>query len=113
ELRSVGSQIVKVLYTIGGTSSASLFQEPPIPQMEISLDREAAARYGINMTDVLNVIQTGVGQAPVSTVYVGERTYPLTVRYMQEARDTPQALGNLFVNTSSGAQIPLSQLAEV
>ena len=113
ELRDIGHRIVDVLYTIQGTSSASIFQEPPIPQMEISLDREAAARYGINMTDVLNVIQTGVGQAPVSTVYVGERTYPLTVRYMQEARNTPQALGNLFVNTSSGAQIPLSQLAEV
>jgi heavy metal efflux system protein len=113
ELRDVGGQIVRVLYTIQGTSSASIFQEPPIPQMEINLDREAAARYGINMTDVLNVIQTGVGQAPVSTVYVGERTYPLTVRFTQEARNSPEALGNLFVNTSSGAQVPLSQLADV
>jgi multidrug efflux pump subunit AcrB len=76
ELRSIGGQIVDVLYTIQGTSSASIFQEPPIPQMEIKLDREKAARYGVNMTDVQNVIQTGVGQAPVSTVYVGERTYP-------------------------------------
>ena len=63
---------MRVLYAIQGTSSASIFQEPPIPQMEIKLDREKAARYGINMTDVQNVIQTGVGQAPVSTVYVGE-----------------------------------------
>ena len=113
ELRSVGSQIVDVLYTIQGTSSASLFQEPPIPQMEIKLDREKAARYGVNMTDVQNVIQTGVGQAPVSTVYVGERTYPLTVRFTQDARNSPEALGNLLVNTASGAQVPLSQLADV
>jgi len=113
ELRDIGAQIVRVLYTIQGTSSASIFQEPPIPQMEINLDRERAARYGINMTEVLNVIQTGVGQAPVSTVYVGERTYPLTVRYTQEDRNSPEALGNLLVTTASGAQIPLSQLAEV
>jgi cobalt-zinc-cadmium resistance protein CzcA len=113
ELREIGAQIVRVLYTIKGTSSASIFQEPPIPQMEINLDRERAARYGINMTEVLNVIQTGVGQAPVSTVYVGERTYPLTVRYTQEDRNSPEALGNLLVTTASGAQIPLSQLAEV
>src|ERR1700678_3983821 len=113
ELRSVGSQIVKVLYTIEGTSSASLFQEPPIPQMEINLDHEKAARYGINMTDAQNVIQTGVGQAPVSTVYVGERTYPLTVRYTQDARNSPEALANLLVTTSSGTQVPLSQIAEV
>jgi cobalt-zinc-cadmium resistance protein CzcA len=90
ELRSIGGQIVKVLYTMQGTSSASFFQEPPIPQMEINLDREKAARYGVNMTDVQNVIQTGVGQAPVSTVYVDERTYPLTVRYTHAARDRPK-----------------------
>src|SRR5581483_309393 len=112
-LRDVGRQIVAVLYSIPGTSSASLFQEPPIPQIEIKLDREKAARYGINMTDVQNVIQTGVGQAPISTVYVGERTYPLTVRYTTDTRNTPAALGNLLVNTNSGAQIPLAQIASV
>jgi cobalt-zinc-cadmium resistance protein CzcA len=112
-LRKTGGQIVDVLYTIQGTSSASIFQEPPIPQVEINLDREKAARYGINMSDVVNVIQTGVGQAPVSTVYVGEKTYPLTIRFTQASRDRPEALGNLFVNSSSGMQVPLSQIAEV
>ena len=55
ELRAVGAQIVDVLYGIQGTSSASIFQEPPIPQIEIKLDHEKAARFGINMTDVQNV----------------------------------------------------------
>ncbi|MDR3416711.1 MAG: CusA/CzcA family heavy metal efflux RND transporter [Nevskia sp.] len=113
QLRDIGRQIVDVLYTVQGTSSASIFQEPPIPQISVKLDREKAARYGINMTDVQNVIQTGVGQAPVSTVYVGERTYPLTVRYVAASRDRPDALGNLPVNTSGGAQVPLSQLADI
>jgi cobalt-zinc-cadmium resistance protein CzcA len=112
-LRDIGRQIVNVLYAIPGTSSASLFQEPPIPQIEIKLDREKAARYGINMTDVQNVIQTGVGQAPISTVYVGERTYPLTVRFTPETRNNPDALANLFVNTSTGAQVPLAQVASI
>ena len=76
--------------------------------MEIKLDHEKAARYGVNMTDVQNVIQTGVGQAPVSTVYVGERTYPLTVRFTEGSRNGPEALSNLFVNTAGGAQVPLS-----
>ena len=113
QLRDIGAQIVEVLYSIQGTSSASVFQEPPIPQISINLDRAKAARYGISMNDVQNVIQTGVGQAPVSTVYVGERTYPLTVRYEREARSQPEALGNLPVNTSGGAQIPLSQVADI
>jgi heavy metal efflux system protein len=113
ELRRIGAQIVDVLYSVRGTSSASLFQEPPIPQIEIRLDREKAARYGVNMSDVQNVIQTGVGQAPVSTVYVGERIYPLTVRFTADTRNQPDALGNLPVQTASGAQVPLAQLAEI
>lgn len=113
ELRRIGGEIVKVLYTIDGTSSASIFQEPPIPQIEIKFDREKAARFGINMTDVQNVIQTGVGQFPVSTVYVGERTYNLTVRLVEAARNSPEALGNLLIKTASGAQIPLSQIADI
>ncbi len=112
-LRGIGKQIVNVLYTIQGTSSASIFQEPPIPQIEIRLERDKAARFGITMNDVLNVIQTGVGQAPVSTVYVEERTYPLTVRFTEASRDRPEKLGNLFINTSGGMQVPLSQIAEV
>jgi heavy metal efflux system protein len=113
ELRRIGGEIVAVLDTVPGTSSASLFQEPPIPQVEIKLDRERAARYGINMADVQNVIQTGVGQSPVSTVYVGERTYPLTVRFTADSRGGPSALGDLPVRTSSGAQIPLAQVADI
>ena len=113
ELRAVGNQIVDVLYTIRGTSSASIFQEPPTPQINIVLKREAAARYGINMSDVQNVVQTGVGQAPVSTVYVGERVYPLTVRFMDAARNHPDALRNLPVHTASGMQVPLAQVADV
>src|SRR5579862_3881751 len=112
-LRRISQQMVDVLYTIPGTSSASIFQEPPIPQINITVDREKAARYGINIADVQNVIQTGVGQSPVSTVYVGERTYPLTVRYVSEARNDPQKLGNLPVHTASGMQVPLSQVAAV
>jgi cobalt-zinc-cadmium resistance protein CzcA len=113
ELRDISGQIVSVLYSVPGTTSASIFQEPPIPQIDVDLDHEKAARYGVSMSDVQNLIQTGVGQAPVSTVYVGERTYPLTVRFTEDARSGPEALGNLLLNTSSGVQVPLSQIAEV
>jgi cobalt-zinc-cadmium resistance protein CzcA len=112
ELRQIGGQIVEVMNEVPGTTSVSIFQEPPIPQIEIKLDHERAARYGINMADVQNVIQTGIGQSPVSTVYVGERIYPLTVRYAEAARNNPRILGDLFVNTAMG-RIPLSQVAEI
>jgi cobalt-zinc-cadmium resistance protein CzcA len=112
-LRQVGQQMVQVLYSVRGTSSASIFQEPPIPQINIKVDREKAARYGINIADVQNVIQTGVGQAPVSTVYVGERVYNLTVRFAAASRDRPETLANLPVHTSSGMHVPLSQVADI
>jgi cobalt-zinc-cadmium resistance protein CzcA len=113
ELRRIGGEIVTALGKVPGTTSASIFQEPPIPQIEIKLDHEKAARFGITMADVQAVIQTGVGQAPVSTVYVGERVYPLTVRYAEAARNNPDSLANLSVHTASGAQIPLSQIADI
>jgi cobalt-zinc-cadmium resistance protein CzcA len=112
-LRQVSQQIVDALYTVRGTSSASIFQEPPIPQINIKVDREKAARYGLNIADVQNVVQTGVGQAAVSTVYVGERVYNLTVRFTAVSRNSPEALGNLPVHTASGAQVPLSQIAAI
>ena len=112
-LRNVSQQMVDVLYTIRGTSSASVFQEPPIPQINITVDREKAARYGVNIADVQNVIQTGIGQAPVSTVFVGERVYNLTVRFGAASRDSPESLANLQVHTSAGVQVPLSQVADI
>jgi len=112
-VRRVCEQMVDVLYTVRGTSSASVFQEGPIPQVNITVDREKAARYGINVADVQNVVQTGVGQFPVSTVYVGDRIYNLTVRFTAATRDRPDILGNLPVHTSSGVQVPLSQIADI
>ena len=112
-LRRVGQQMVDLLYTIRGTSSASIFQEPPIPQINITVEREKAARFGLNIADVQNVIQTGVGQSPVSTVYVGERVYNLTVRFIAASRDQPETLASLPLHTSSGMQVPLSQVADI
>ncbi|MFZ1904407.1 MAG: CusA/CzcA family heavy metal efflux RND transporter [Steroidobacteraceae bacterium] len=113
ELRRISQQMVDVLYTVRGTSSASIFQEPPIPQINIMVDRDKAARFGLNIADIQNVIQTGVGQAPVSTVYVGERVYNLTVRFIGASRDSPETLANLPVHTASGMQVPLSQVADI
>lgn len=111
--RRIGEQIVAILGSIRGTASASLFQEPPIPQMVVKIDREAAARFGVSAADVAALIQTGVGGAPVLPVFVGERSYNVTVRFPKNSKGGPQALGQLFLNSSSGAKIPLSQVAGI
>ncbi len=113
ELRRIGGEIVNVLHGIRGTADASIFQEPPIPQIAINIDREAAARFGINVSDITNLIQTGVGGAPVSKVYVADRTYDVTVRFPQSTRNSPETLGKLELTTSGGAQIPLSEVAHI
>lgn len=113
ELRRIGESAVKTLRAVRGTADASIFEEPPIPQIVIDIDRAAAARYGINVADITNLIQTGVGGAPVGQVYVGDRTYNVTVRFPASTRSSAEALGNLFVNAPGGAQVPLSQLAKI
>ncbi len=113
ESRRIGSDIVALLGKVRGTASASLFQEPPIPQVVITLDREAAARFGVNANDVANLIQTGIGGAPVITVYVDDRTYNVSVRMPRGAKSDTESIGALLLNGSGGAKIPLSQVASV
>ncbi|MGJ7615301.1 MULTISPECIES: efflux RND transporter permease subunit [unclassified Variovorax] len=113
ESRRIGNQIVELLGTVRGTASASLFQEPPIPQVVIELNREAAARFGVNANDVANLIQTGIGGAPVITVYAGNRTYNVSVKMPRSAKGNTEAIGALLLNSSSGAKVPLSQVADI
>lgn len=113
ENRRIGNQIVDILKTVRGTASASLFQEPPIPQVVVKVDREQAARFGINTVDIANLIQTGVGGAAVAPVYVDDRIYNVTVRFPKDSKNSTASLGNLFLNSSTGAKIPLSQVASI
>ena len=113
ETRRIGGEIVDVLRHIRGTAQASIFQEPPLPQIVIEADRAAAARYGINVSDITNLIQDGIGGAAVTQVFVADRVYNVTVRFPEQMRNNPDALGNLTLTTESGAQVPLSQVAAI
>ncbi len=106
-------EIVDLLRNTRGTAEASIFQEPPLPQIEIEADRAAAARYGINVSDITNLIQNGVGGAAVTQVYVEDRVYDVSVRFPLSSRFDPEAIGNLPLSTASGAQVPLSQVAKI
>lgn len=113
ELRRVGNQIVDVLHGVRGTAEASIFQEPPIPQLAITADRDAAARYGINIGDISNLIQTAIGGAPVTQVYVGDRIYNVTTRVSNETANSIEAIGQLPLTAAGGAQVPLKQVADI
>jgi heavy metal efflux system protein len=113
ELRRIGKEIVDILEATPGTADVSIDQEPPLPQIAVKVDRAATARYGINVADVSDLIKTGIGGDPVSQVFIGERRYDTTVRFPASARGSPEAIGNLVLTSSSGALIPVSQVAQV
>ena len=113
ELRRIGRDIIAVLNETPGVTGAAIDQYTPLPQLTIKVDREATARYGINVADVVDLIKTGIGGEAVTQVFIGERHYDVTVRFPAEARSSPEAIGALVLTSSSGALIPLSQVAAI
>jgi cobalt-zinc-cadmium resistance protein CzcA len=113
ELRRIGNGIVDVLKGIDGTADASIFQESPVPQVAIEVDREAAARYGINVADVNALIQTGLGGAPVSQVYVDDRVYNMTAKVPRDVAADRDRLGALTLRSADGVQVPLSMVTHI
>jgi cobalt-zinc-cadmium resistance protein CzcA len=113
ELRRIGGAIVDVLHQTPGTGEASIFQEPPIPQIAIEADREAAARYGINVADIMNLVQNAVGGAPITQIYNADQTHNITIRLPNEVTSSPERLGALVLTAAGGAQVPLSLVAHI
>ncbi|TCV93377.1 cobalt-zinc-cadmium resistance protein CzcA [Luteibacter rhizovicinus] len=113
ELRRIGGEIVDVLHNVRGTADASIFQEPPIPQLTVKVDRDAAARYGINVADINTLIETGVGGAPITQAYVQDRVYNVTAHVPHQVAANPEVLGQLVVTAPSGAKVPLAMLTRI
>jgi Cu(I)/Ag(I) efflux system membrane protein CusA/SilA len=83
------------------------------PYLEITIDRNRTARYGINVGDVNSTIMTAIGGMNISTIVEGRERYPIRIRYMREFRDNIEAIKRVLVSTTMGVQIPLSQLADI
>jgi Cu(I)/Ag(I) efflux system membrane protein CusA/SilA len=83
------------------------------PYLEIEWNRDALARYGVSIRDVQDVVEVAIGGKRLTTTVEGRERYPVRVRYLRELRDSWEALGRILVPTSGGAQVPLSQLADI
>ncbi|MGK0183648.1 MAG: Cu(I)/Ag(I) efflux system membrane protein CusA/SilA [Halioglobus sp.] len=83
------------------------------PYLEIKIDREALAPYGIKISDIQEVIMVAIGGKTMTTTIEGRERYPVRVRYMRELRDQIETIGDILVATPTGAHIPLKQLATV
>ncbi len=111
ELRRLGNDALDVLRQVPGAADTGIEQEEDQTQLRIRIDRQAVARYGLNVRDVQDVIELAVGGHSASTYFEGERRFDITVRYVPEARADVAAIGSILVTTRAGERVPLNQLA--
>ena len=114
-IERVGLQIEKYLKEIPSVEPAAVIADRIVgkPYLEIDIDREASARYGIPIRKVQDVIEVGIGGRRITTTVEGRERYPVRVRYMRELRDQIETIGRILVPAPSGEQIPISQLAKI
>lgn len=112
-MRHKADSIATIVRATSGASAVNIEQEGAQAQLAIRIDRKAAARYGINVSDVQNMVEAAIGGKPIGTVYDGAKKYDIVVRYVPEARNSMEAIKNLQVSASNGSLIPLDQIAKV
>ena len=112
-LEAKGDQIVSIMSKIKGVQDLGLFRVIGQPNLDYIVDRQAAARFGINVADIQDAIQTAVGGNTVSQVLQGEARYDLVVRYLPQYRNTQEAINNIRLLSPSGERVSLAQLTTV
>jgi Cu(I)/Ag(I) efflux system membrane protein CusA/SilA len=106
-------EIERVLHQVPGAVDLYAERITGAPYLEIKTNREAAARYGINVGEVQSVIETAIGGKNLTTVIDGRQRLPVRVRYARDFREDPDTLSRVLVTASNGAQIPLSEVADI
>jgi copper/silver efflux system protein len=111
QIGRVSKEIEEALATLPGTRSAFAERTTGGHYLDVSVDRDAIARYGLTVGDVQDVIESAIGGATVSQTVEGRERYSVNVRYVRDARGDLESLGGVLVATPRGAQIPLAELA--
>jgi heavy metal efflux system protein len=112
-LEAKGDEIVEVMKDIRGVEDLGLFRVLGQPNLDFAVDRDEASRYGINVSDVQDAIQTAVGGNALSQVLIGEQRYDLVLRYLPEYRDTKEAIEKIRLLAPTGERVSLAQLTKV
>ncbi|MFG0326142.1 MAG: efflux RND transporter permease subunit [Phycisphaerales bacterium JB037] len=114
-IESFGLELEALLKQVPSVQPAAVFADRVVgkPYLEIEIDRERIARYGLQIADVQEVIEVAIGGKPLTMTVEGRERYPVRVRYLRELRDRPETLGDILVPTPGGAQVPLRELADI
>ena len=111
-IEKVGLEIEKLLKKVEGVSPTSVFADRVVgkPYLEMEIDRNAIARYGLSVKDLQNTLSGAVGGMQLTTTIEGRERFPVRMRYAREFRDNPEDLKKILIPTPTGAQIPLGEL---
>ena len=112
-LDRLATEIQAVISRVKGVTDLALEANIGKPQLIISVDREAIARYAINAEEVLQVVQAGIGGKPVSTLIDGVKRFDILVRLAPEYRDDIKSIADIPIRTAQGALVPLAQIADI
>jgi Cu(I)/Ag(I) efflux system membrane protein CusA/SilA len=114
-IETVGRQIEQYLKEVPSIEPAAVIADRIVgkPYLEIDINREAIARYGISIRAVQDVIEVAIGGKTLTTTVEGRERYPVRVRYQRELRNSMEGLGDILVPAPDGTQIPLSELSEI
>ncbi len=113
ESRRIAEHIVEVIEKVDGVADVGIMEEPFLPQLQIVADRDRIAQYGLNVSDVAELIEVAIGGKAISQVFIDSRVYDVICRYNEASRDTPEKIGELMLTSASGVRVPLSTVAEV
>ncbi len=112
-LDGLSEKIKEAIADIPGAADLSLEANIGKPQIQIEVDRKALARYGMNADDVLELVRTGIGNEPVSTLINGVKRFDITARLNDASRESIESIGNIPLRAASGAIIPLKRVANI
>ena len=112
-LRDKANEIHNTIDAVEGLVDLSVEKSFGQPQVQIIADRFACSRYGVNVSELLEIVEVAIGGEVIDQIYLGTRRFGIHMRFQKECRDTPDMIKNLLVHTANGGQIPLEQIAEV
>ena len=110
-----GMRLESILKEVPSVKSEAVFADRIVgkPYLHLNINRDKIARYGLNVEDVQQVIETAIGGMKITSTVEGRERFPVRMRYPRELRDDPEAIKNILVPTASGAQVPLEQLVDL
>ena len=112
-LKDKAAEVAEILSSIPGATDIVLERTSGQPYLTVKASRERMARFGLNVDDILETLETAVAGRPATKVFEGSRAFDVVVRFPEERRDSPEAIGRILVSTASGLRVPLDQVAQV